>query len=55
MAWKIIIHVQTENGLDRHEDQVPTPHLHVAIDTVLYRHGLSNAKAGSYQITAEAI
>jgi hypothetical protein len=51
--WKIQMLVQTEDGLDEKVEQVPTPHLHIAIESALYKHGLSNMKTGSVQITAE--
>lgn len=50
--WKITIDARTDDGNDRYEDQIPTPHLGIAIDTALHRHGLFNARRGSYQITA---
>lgn len=52
MGWRIVIDARTDEGADRHEDQIPTPHLHVAIESALYKHGLSNVKQGEYQITA---
>lgn len=54
MGWSIVIDARTDEGVGRHEDQIPTPHLHIAIESALYKHGLSNAKSGSYQITATA-
>lgn len=53
MAWRIIIDTCTDEGSDRFEDQIPTPYLHIAIESALYKHGLLNAKHGKYQITAE--
>lgn len=55
MTWTVIIDEQRQSGPSkRYTTEVATPHLHVAIDSALFRAKLDGAKAGSFQITAES-
>lgn len=48
--WHVTIDYR-DQGTHRFETDVPTPTVHVAVDTALFRAGLSSAKDGEYQIT----
>jgi hypothetical protein len=52
MGWKITIDFPDDR--ERFEIEIPTPNLHIAVDSALYKAGIAQDKTGSVQITAHA-